>query len=433
MRQKILRWLGILFFIGLITAGVFLFSQERQVDILPVNGESAGLPPARGFFDNLAERYESLASAQKEPERPTGVVPVENSTSSTPRQKPLTNPAVVIKGLYLTGLTAGSSRLKQIISFARARGLNGVVIDVKDYSGYLTYKTDLPEVAATGAEKELRVADINSVIKQLHDNNLYAIARITVFQDPILAKAHPEWALRDKANGGLWRDRKGLSWLDPAAEGVRAYHVALAKDALNHGFDEVNFDYIRFPSDGVLTNIKYPFWDEKTPRREVMRGFFKYLRENMPGAKISADLFGLTTYASDDLGIGQTIEDAYPYFDFICPMVYPSHYSPGILGFKNPAEHPYEVIKYSLEAAFTRFKNQTAFSSSASTTTPASLPQMGKLRPWLQVFDLGAVYDREMINKQIAATEEVLNSAESGAYGGWLLWDPKNIYKNFQP
>ncbi len=433
MHSGILRWLVIFVFSSLALAGVFLLSREKKVEIIPAGEARNASGTEEGFTSALREKYDSLFGDEENKEVATSSAREEEKQAGVPRQSRMTNPPVVVKGIYLTGWTAGSSRLKQIISMARTRELNGVVIDVKDYSGYMSYKTDLPEVAATGAEKELRIADINSVIKQLHDNNLYAIARITVFQDPILAKAHPEWALQDKVKGGLWRDRKGLSWLDPAAPGVSAYHVALAKDALNHGFDEVNFDYIRFPSDGVLSNIKYPFWDETTPRRDVMRGFFKYLRENLPDGKISADLFGMATYASDDLGIGQMIEDAYPYFDFICPMVYPSHYGPGVLGFKNPAEHPYEVIKYSMEVALARQEKQTAASSVASTTIPASLPQMGKLRPWLQVFDLGAVYDRNMINQQISATDDVLNTSSSKAYAGWLLWDPKNLYTNYQP
>ncbi|MFH0890956.1 MAG: putative glycoside hydrolase [Candidatus Liptonbacteria bacterium] len=432
MRFFILKYLGISFMAGLILAGIFLSFKESRMEIVPSGGIPPDSSPEDGLFGSIKDKYLGIFM-DKEETKATSSVPEEEGASSS-KQNPLSDPPTIVKGLYLTGWTAGSEkRLKQIISLAKEKGLNGVVVDVKDYSGYLTYKTGLAEVAATGAEKELRVENMDSAIKQLHENDLYVIARITVFQDPILSQARPDWALQDKTKGGLWRDRKGLSWLDPAAPEVWAYHVSLAKNALERGFDEVNFDYIRFPSDGDLANIKYPFWDEKISRREILRDFFEYLRSNLSDAKISADLFGMTTYAADDLGIGQIIEDAYSNFDFICPMVYPSHYGAGVLGLKNPAEHPYEVIKYSMEAALARRNKMSLASSTTSTVILQIPPRLAKLRPWLQAFDLGAVYDREMINKQIVATQEVLNSTSSDSYAGWLLWDPKNIYTNFQP
>jgi hypothetical protein len=404
-----------LFLIPVAAAGVFLLAgSERTLTVSRNNPNNPDLP--------------RLPESEPPTESLAGVVLGADglpARAGAPKQKPLPDPPAAARAVYLTGWTAGSgARLESLVDLVdRDERLNAMVIDIKDYSGRVSYRTEVPEAKASGAESELRIADMNGVIKRLHDKNIYVIGRITVFQDPILAKYRPEWAVQS-ASGGVWRDRKGLSWLDAGAKPVWDYNIALAKDALERGFDEVNFDYIRFPSDGDLAAAVYPFSGPNPPRREIIRGFFKYLRENLPGAKISADIFGLTTVAEDDLGIGQMIEDAYAYFDYVAPMVYPSHYASGFNGYKNPAAHPYEVVKHSLEGALLR---RQALANSTSTAGAA-----GKLRPWLQVFDLGAVYDKDMVEAQIRAVEEALNNAAgSGAGAGWMLWDPKNVYQGY--
>src|SRR3989344_494239 len=144
------------------------------------------------------------------------------------------------------------------------------------------------------------------------------------------------------------KDYKGLSWLDVGAPGVWDYIVLLAKESYALGFDELNFDYIRFPSDGNMKDIYYP-WSDGYEKPEVLREFFSYLHDKLKlvGAVLSADLFGMTTTNTDDLNIGQVLEVALPYFDYIAPMVYPSHYPPTFIGLGNPAAHPYEVVRYS--------------------------------------------------------------------------------------
>jgi hypothetical protein len=314
---------------------------------------------------------------------------------------------------------------------------------VKDYSGYVSYVTGIPEVRASGAEGELRIIRPNALLKRLHDNGIYVIARVSVFQDPILAHARPELALRHASSGEIWEDRKGLAWMDPASREVWDYNVAIARDAYDRGFDEINFDYIRFASDGDLDAIQYPIWDEVTYKSTVISAFFKYLREELPEAIISADLFGLTTVNRGDLGIGQVIESAYRYFDYVCPMVYPSHYASGFLGFANPAEHPYDVVRYSMDAALWKFERmqeetvpreiKTVTGSGEATSTVVYEPRYehisAKLRPWLQDFDLGATYDADKVRMQIQAVDDALaNGSTTDRYAGWLLWDPSNVY-----
>jgi hypothetical protein len=401
-------------FIPAALAGVFLMPNlKKTLVIIP----ESGAPPGTHLLA-------STLLYSPEAEAPTSSLGATVIKTGVPKQKPLADPPQSVYAIYLTAGTAGiQNRLNALIDLvAGDEKLNAMVIDIKDYSGYLAYSAEVAEAQASGAEKEIKIPDINEVLKRLHEKNIYVIGRISVFQDPVLAAYRPEWAVQSSA-GGIWKDRKGLSWLDPGAKPVWDYNLAIAKDALDRGFDEINFDYIRFPSDGDLKIVKYPFSDAR-PRREVIREFFKYLRENLGDAKISADVFGLTTVASDDLGIGQVIEDAYEYFDYVAPMVYPSHYASGFIGYKNPAAYPYEVVKHSLESAL---QKRRALINSTST-----LPKIGKLRPWLQVFDLGAIYNRSMVVAQMRAVAEVLDSdAEAGVGAGWMLWDPSNNYRGY--
>jgi len=310
------------------------------------------------------------------------------------------------KGIYITFRTAASKRMDELIDLVKRTELNSVVIDIKDFTGLIPFKTDSDLINQIGSEKDY-IPDIKGLIDKLHQERIYVIARIAVFEDNYLATKRPDLALKTRA-GNFWRDFKGLTWVDPASQDVWDYTVALAKEAVKIGFDEINLDYIRFPSDGDTSLIVYPFWDYKIPKKEIIRQFFEYFSQRVKpmGVFISADLFGLTLTSPNDLNIGQWLEYAAPYFDYICPMVYPSHYPAGFEGYENPALFPYEVIYKGLITGEERL---------------ASLSSPAKLRPWLQDFDMGAVYDAQMVNSEKRA------AYDAGAYG-WLLWNPKNIY-----
>jgi len=410
---------------GIYVAGFFLFSTNKNVAIAPkvaeilTNGANSGSAVNSGTLGTISS---------------TSNIAINNSDPDLPPQPQLANPPAIIKGIYITGWTAGSSaRMQALINLIKNTELNAVVIDIKDYSGYVSYAMDVPDVAASGAENQIRIARPNALIKELHDKGIYVIGRITDFQDPILAKAHPEWALKNKTTGAVWKDNNGLAWMDPAAMPAWNYFASIAKDAFGRGFDEINFDYIRFASDGSLGNITYPYWDGKTPMATVIAEYFKFLRQTFPNDKISADLFGLATVNNDDLGIGQVIQNAYEYFDYVCPMVYPSHYASGFIGYKNPADYPYQVINYSLSHGLAKLlamgnANTTASSVRQAQFAIGTIPDT-KLRPWLQDFDLGAVYTVAMIRAEKQAVYDVLNTPTSGQYyGGWLLWDASNNY-----
>lgn len=356
-------------------------------------------------------------------------------------QTPLQNPPEIIKAIYATGWSGGNAKsVDYFINLIKGTELNALVVDVKDYSGTVSYKMDVELIKKYGAV-EVKIPKINSLIKKLHDQGIYAIARITVFQDPILAKARPDLALQSVSKGTIWKDNKGLAWMDPSSQEVWDYNIAIAKDVLSRGFDEVNFDYIRFVSDGNMSDIKYPVWDIKTSKQKVIGNFAKYLREALPGAKISADVFGLVTMNYDDLGIGQKLEEILPYFDYVAPMVYPSHYASGFNGYKNPALYPYEVVHMSMAEAAKRIK----IFSGATSTIQDDL-NVARLRPWLQDFNLGADYDKTKVRAQIEAVydafcsppspkamadAQICSSSSDGLgdkFGGWMLWNPSNVY-----
>ncbi len=345
-------------------------------------------------------------------------------------QQPLPNPPEVVKAVYATSWSGGSTaKMNYLVGLINETELNAIVIDIKDFSGYVAYATDL-ELPKTYHAVELRIPKINSLLKRLHDEGIYVIARISVFQDQRLAIARPDLALTSSSTGAVWRDRKGLTWIDAAAKEAWDYNIAIAREALERGFDEVNLDYIRFAADGNLDDIVYPLWDGKTLKAKIMKDFWEYTRRELIGETISADLFGLTTVDAGDLGIGQRLENAFPYFDDIAPMVYPSHYYPGSFGFANPAEHPYEVVFQSLTRAIERVKNYEVRSKSdAGTTTPITNFQLPipQLRPWLQDFDLGADYNAEMVKKQIQAVYDAASTTPE-FLSGWMLWNPSNVY-----
>src|SRR3989344_4161243 len=312
-----------------------------------------------------------------------------------------------LKAIYMTSWVAGTKDWRrELAEFVSKTELNAIVIDIKDYSGYVAFDTGDELIQSLGAE-DIRINDLKEFIDYLHDQEIYTIARITVFQDPVYAKTHLDQAVQ-RMDGTLWKDRKGLSLIDPRSQQFREYIVRIAQVAERVGFDELNFDYIRFPSDGNMSDIAFPLSGNR-PKAEVLEEFFKNLRSDLRdiGIPLSADLFGMTMTNTDDLGIGQVLERTEPYFDYIAPMVYPSHYPSGWNDFQNPAEKPYEVVHIAMSEGVARM---LAASSSPS-----------KLRPWIQDFDLGADYDADKVRAQIQATYDA-------GLTSWMAWDPGNRY-----
>ncbi len=313
-----------------------------------------------------------------------------------------------LKAVYMSACVAATPSLRvKLVKLIEDTELNAIVIDVKDFSGTIAYEPTNPVLQKTKGPG-CRVKDMKAFVASLHTKGIYTIARLTVFQDPYYTKAYPELAVKRASDGGVWKDRKGLAFIDVSAKPYWEYIVALSLDTYALGFDEINFDYIRFPSDGNMKDIAYP-WTKTTPKAVALEKFFAYLNENVKpsGAVISADLFGMTTTNKDDLNIGQVLEPALKYFDYVAPMVYPSHYPPNYNGWANPNQHVYDVVNFAMSRAVERAK--------MATTSPL------KLRPWLQDFDYGGHYGPLEVKAQIRATY-------NAGLTSWMLWDPSNKY-----
>ena len=255
----------------------------------------------------------------------------------------------------MTSCVVGTPSFRDdLVKLVEETELNSIIIDIKDFSGTLSF-TPQSEELKPAVSKRCMAPDMKAFIESLHDNGIYVIGRITVFQDPLFAKLRPDLAVKKASDGSTWKDYKGISFTDPGAKEVWDHTVAIAKESYAIGFDELNFDYIRFPSDGPMSDIAFT-WSGNRNKSDVLEEFFTYLSAELKplGVVISADLFGMTTTNTDDLNIGQILEKAAPHFDFIAPMVYPSHYPPDFNGWANPNTYPYEIVKYSMDEAVKR-------------------------------------------------------------------------------
>lgn len=341
-----------------------------------------------------------------------------------------------VRTIYMSQCAASSNAFrKELTELIAATELNSIIIDVKDFSGTVSFpRADSRAEVLKGTG--CTVPDMKEFIDALHADGVYVIGRITVFQDPLYTKAHPEQAVQSKKNGTPWKDHKGLSFVDVGARPFWDYIVAISEESRDIGFDELNFDYVRYPSDGPMSDVQFNHSDY-TQRELELEKFFRYLTERVRKPDptgyvpiLSADLFGMTTTNKDDLTIGQVMERATPYFDFIAPMTYPSHYPRGFNGYADPNKNVYGVIKYSLDKAVERLESATTTIPALpytriGTSTPAiyekPVRSRSVLRPWLQDFDYGGNYGPEEVRAQIQATYD------AGIYS-WMLWAPSNHY-----
>lgn len=315
-----------------------------------------------------------------------------------------------VRGIYLNAWASGSTRrVEALLELARRTEINSFVIDVKDASGYVSHHTAVPLAQEIGATGEIRIRDLPGLLRRLHAEGIYPIARIVIVQDPILAAARPDMAAQDKA-GGIFKDGKGIVWTNPYDRRIWEYHVALAREVAEMGFPEIQWDYVRFPDipPSDKARVTYPGAGDQ-PQSDAIRALLTYTREELAdlGVAVTADVFGVTTTAARDVGIGQVWEKFIDVVDVALPMVYPSHYWEGSYGFKTPNAHPYEVVKRALEDALRR---------------SAAVDGAGTTRPWLQDFTLGQPrYGAPEVRAQIQATYDV-------GIHEWILWNPGSRY-----
>jgi len=375
----------------------------------------------------------------------------EKPTEVIPKIIHLKTPSKV-KSIYYTSYSASREiKIKSLINLVKNTEINSVIIDIKTISWYVSFKMNENNFTSIKPISNNKNKIIKKLIKELHKNNIYVIARVVVFKDKSLSERRSDLAIKRKDNWKVWSDYKWKKYLDPNSQEVWDYNVSIASEAYNIGFDEINFDYVRFPSDWYISNTYYTFSNKiikenpKYWRVMIIDKFSNYittkLKEKYPKIVLSADVFWLVT-KYDMLSIWQSLESFVLNFDYVWPMVYPSHYWKWYLGFNNPDNYPYEIIKDSLfssnkkidklnndikkaTASWAILKIKNIFIPKANIQNIWEISK-NKIRPWLQWFSCTwcknyIPYDRVKFRKQIKALEDSnLNS--------WFIWNSASNY-----
>lgn len=325
------------------------------------------------------------------------------------------NPRVKARALYLTGHTISHSRYTEILKLLEDTELNAVVIDIKDDHGKMTYSSDIEIVNEVDAYyKPVPITDIRATLEDLHARGIYTIGRIVVFKDPYLAKQKTDWAIHRK-EGGLWTE-KGVAWINPYQEEVWDYNIAIAKEAALMGFKEVQFDYIRFPENAARVDREANYNNQNgRTKDEAISGFVKKAREELKdyNVHVAYDVFGVIANSwADNDNIGQIWESFTAEAEYICPMVYPSHYGAGYFGFPVPDANPAGTITRALSDAVKR---------NAAVENPAII------RPWLQSFT--ATWVRGYIQYGPAQVREQIDAALALGIDEYMIWNANNVYQ----
>lgn len=331
--------------------------------------------------------------------------------------------AVKVRGIYISGPMAGSTELFQnILDSAAGTEINTVVIDFKDDQGRITCPVDSPVASEIGACRPY-VQDMKELIASLKERGLYVIARVVAFRDPWLAEKKPEWSLH-LADGSLYRDRQGMAWVDPYRKEVWDYLVEVGTEAKEAGFDEVQFDYIRFSTEGTMRDVVF---DEAVTggrsKTDVITEFVKYAYENLAsqGLFVSADVFGTIIGSDIDAqAVGQVYTEMAKHLDYICPMIYPSHYGPGNFGLEHPDTMPYETVLEALK------KSQMVMDQAAEADGHVSSQSI--VRPWLQDFTASYLGEGNYIPYGYNEVQRQIQAVKDAGYDEWMLWSAANRY-----
>ncbi len=402
-------------------------------------------------YESPSYAAEQAALAKTNADEKKDVVPAEVVPDTRPvvQHVPLPSP---VKAIYMTSCVAGTPAFRErLIALMDETEVNAVIIDIKDYSGTISFPPKSAAWLPAWQNARCGTADMRELVARLHEKGIFTIGRVTVFQDPFYAAVRPDLAVKRADGVTVWKDNKGLSFIDVAAKDYWDHIIELSVEVYNLGFDEINYDYVRYTSDGPMNDISFPHSAASSygsNKQANLEAFFKYLAEKTDDEKlfaayrhestgratstpwISADLFGMTTTNYDDLSIGQVLERALPYFDFVAPMVYPSHYPQNYLGLGDPNDVPYKIVHHAMLSGVNRAKApQTSIDSFVhtriGTTTPAVYQKpvysASKLRTWIQDFDYGGDYDATDVRNQIQA------SYDAGVMD-WMIWAPSNNY-----
>jgi hypothetical protein len=344
------------------------------------------------------------------PERLLPIGPRQSEPLDWPAP-PLRQPPDAVRAIYVNAWAFGGSRFRDLVRLADTTEINSFVIDVKDDTGYLTYRSEVPTAIEIGANTQLRARDATDRLRLLHAHGIHPIARIVVAKDPLLASRKAAWSVQDK-DGGLWRDRLNFAWVDAYNDSVWVYASQLATEAVKLGFSEVQFDYVRFPDEprARLSRAIFPGRRDNESVRAAVARHLALLRDRVKPLNVpyTIDVFGMTTNVEVDMGIGQVWEDLVSAADVVLPMVYPSHYYHAMYGVSHPNSEPYRVVKGALADGLRRSEKLTG--------------PKAQIRPYLQAFTLGQPrYTPDHVREQIRAASDL-------GIQSWVLWNPRSVY-----
>lgn len=323
------------------------------------------------------------------------------------------NPAIEVKGIFITANTAASSRIDDFVTLLNETELNALVIDVKNDDGYISFHSAAAEKYVPNANNGVQIEDMAAFMKLMKDNNIYTIARIVTFKSPQYAEAYPEKGISYVNSGKLYY-ADGAYWASPFDKDLWDYNVEVAKEAIDFGFNEIQFDYVRFPATGSKLDKSLDFKNpEDHSKTYAVQEFTKYAYEAISAkeAYVALDVFGWTATTVNDSGIGQHWEGMSNVSDYMCPMVYPSHYGPNIFGLAVPDANPYTTVNEAMKDAQER---------NANIETPA------KLRPWLQAFT--ATWVKGYIPYRTAEIQAQIKACEDLGINDYIFWNASNRY-----
>lgn len=397
-------------------------------------GCKAELPPVP---EEEQRQEEAVLESEAEPGEPSEETKAGDKQEGDAESGQEEAPNPKVKGIFVTGPMAGTDNMENLIDLVERTELNAIVMDVKNDEGRVVYDMQLPEVEEVGAGIRY-VRDMEGLAAECKEKDIYLIARIVAFKDPFLAEVKPEWCIHC-VDGSVFRDKNGEAWLNPYNREVWDYLLVIAKEALRIGFDEVQFDYIRFSTDSGMENADFGTEAENKDRQQIITEFVSYVSDEIhkAGGVVSADVYGMVIDSETDQRIvGQNYKEMSKYLDYISPMIYPSHYGPYNYNIPVPDAEPYRLVLTALQSSKKVLAGIPVVSVSGNEIpeytqeeVAALLPAedvRAQVRPWLQDFTATWVkghisYGAEEIRAQIQAVYDA-------GYEEWILWNASNRY-----
>lgn len=423
--RKLTVIISFLLLIIILGCGVLYLIKDRITGDVSFSNNITGKEEARasGSDSNSGEDSANSDNTEKEGTSPSPTQAPTATPSPTPTAQPEKEDGlsadnrtpVKVKGIYVTGPVAGSNLLDGLIKLTEEKEINAMVIDIKDDHGKITYRMNSEKAIEMGATTNI-IPNLEALVQSLKEKNIYLIARIVAFKDPFLAEQRQDLAIKNP-DGTLFRDNNGEGWVNPYKQEVWEYLIEVASQAAAVGFDEIQFDYIRFSTGKGMSKVDFGKDAETKSKEDIITEFTQYAYEKLKplGVFVSADVYGTIIGSSVDAAlVGQNYVEIAKHLDYICPMIYPSHFGEGNYGIKYPDTEPYNIISKVMKA------------SKAKLDQIPEGEHRAIVRPWLQ--DFTATWIKHYIQYGGAELREQIKGVYDSGYDEWLLWNAGCVY-----